>query len=238
MERQPSGFYLSRSEEKKLLGAAAAAVETDFPNPERIDCPEPRSVRDLARRRIPITETAGLVDHIATCAPCFDAYSRFRRQCKRVRAGSVVVVAVTGILALTLWRPHVSSLFPYRQPTAMVNPSTPSETATVDFRELSPTRSAEPQRHNPQTPRLRNVKLDLTVLLPFGTEDGEYSIEVRNASGEVVVQAVGRARWNGTAETLATKLDLRNLPAGRCTMALRASGSAWHVYPLILGDVN
>ena len=49
------------------------------------------------------------------------------------------------------------------------------------------------------------MKLDLAVLLPLGTEDGEYSIEVRNAWGEVVVQAVGRARWNGTAEMLAAK---------------------------------
>src|SRR5579872_6227513 len=115
MEREPTDSYLSNREEKNLLHAAAAAVRTDFPNPDHRGCPDPSAVRKLARRSIPLRETSGLVDHIATCAPCFEAYTRFRRHFRLARAGGPTLLGVAGLVALTAWWPHAQTHGPHQR---------------------------------------------------------------------------------------------------------------------------
>src|SRR5579864_6719032 len=73
----------SRRQERNLLRAAADAARSEFDSPERIDCPAPHTVELLARRSSSITETPDLIDHIATCSPCFVEYSRYRSVYKR-----------------------------------------------------------------------------------------------------------------------------------------------------------
>jgi hypothetical protein len=115
--------------------------------------------------------------------------------------------------------------------------SIPVTIATLDLGEISPTRSTEPRGSAEQAPHLQKAYLDLTILLPLGTEDGEYAIELRNQAGDALTRSTGKARWDGTAETLATKLDLRALAVGRYTVALREAGSSWRTYPVILEDL-
>jgi hypothetical protein len=237
MERERTDLHFSKGQEKRLLNAAAAAIGMDFPNPERLGCPEPYAIRDLAYRQTPLMETGELVDHIATCAPCFDAYSLFRRRRRLSRAGGTIMLAA-GVLAFALLWHHALSPIPHPQLPAAGTAAPPVERATLDYREISPTRTVEPHLHIDKAPDLPKANLDLTILLPLGTEDGEYLVEVRTLSGDVVSHAMGRAEWNGSAETLATKLDLRNLGAGRYSLALRATVSSWHVYPLNLQNVK
>jgi hypothetical protein len=236
MEGHRAEQHLTRSQEKRLLRAAAAAIKTEFPNLERCGCPELAAVRNLAQRRIPLPETGDLVDHIATCALCFDAYTRFRRRRRAVRVGGPILAFVVCMIVLALLWPHRASPVPIRPPLIAELPTVPVRKATLDYRGTSPTRSAESQYRPGEAPRLPRAVVDLSILLPIGTEDGAYSVELRASSTRAVIRANGTAKWDGRAETLATRVDLRQLAAGEYALALRKDGSSWRTYRVILEE--
>ena len=231
--------HFTRSQERRLLRTAAVAIKVEFPNPDRCGCPDAEIVRSLALRRIPLSQTGDLVDHIATCAPCFDAYTRFRRRRRNVRVIAPMVVGVICLIALALLS------FPHRVPPAQSRqqllanlPPVPVRPVTIDYRQTSPTRSPELQLRVGETPRLSRGVLDLTILLPVGTEDGEYSIELRTSGTQAVVHASGSAKWDGHAVTLATRVDIRQVAAGVYTLALSKDGASWRTYRVIVEELK
>lgn len=231
--RQVDG--LRHRQEKQLLKAVAAAIETEFPNPMRSGCPEPATVRRLAQRRIALSETANLVDHIATCAPCFDAYTRARRRSRLVKVGAPLLSAVV-LFALAIWFSHRTSPGPSTHQLIADLPPVSVTRATLDYRETSFVRSGESQTISEQPPHVPRAVLDLTVLLPLGTEDGEYSVELRSGETRPMLHATGTAVWDGHAVALTTRVDLRRLVAGPYTLALRKSDSSWRTYRLTLEE--
>lgn len=228
--------HFTERQETALLKAAAAAVREGFPNTEHPGCPELKIIRDLAHRRIPLDETGPLVDHIATCSPCFLAYNRYRNRYRSTRRIGPIVTVVVCLLALALTWWTRTPRIPVRHSSPLpMSPDTVLR-ATLDYRTASPVRSSEPIGHQDTPQHLSKRLIDLVVLLPFGTEDGDYSIEIRGASGQVVVQAPASARWNGTAEELKTRIDCRPLAAGQYTFALQRPGSTWRTYELVLEE--
>ena len=237
MEEYRPEQHFTRNQEKQLLSGVAAAIKTEFPNPNRCGCPEAEAVRNLARRRIPLPETGALVDHIATCAPCFDAYTRFRHRRRAVRVAGPIVVAVICLIALAvLWSDRVHHGGPAKPAIAQLR--APVRKLTIDWRGTSTTRSVESQRSTVPTPQLPLAWLDLTILLPIGTEDGEYSAEFRAPRVGVVAKSDGTAKWDGNAETLSLRVDLRALTAGEYVLALRKDGSSWRTYSVILEEIK
>jgi hypothetical protein len=231
--------HLARSQERLLLRAVAAAIKADFPNPERCGCPDAETVRSLAQRRIPLSQTGDLVDHIATCAPCFDAYSRVRRRRRIVRVIGPVVVGIICFTALALLSsPHRVPPTQPRQQLLANLPPVPVRPVTLDYRLTSPTRSPDLQVRAGKALRLPRGILDLTILLPVGTEDGEYSIELRTSGTQAVVHVSGPAKWDGHAVILATRVDIRQVAAGVYTLALRKDGASWRTYRVIVEELK
>jgi hypothetical protein len=110
-----------------------------------------------------------------------------------------------------------------------------SPQAVLDFRNRTVERSDRKKSPNqPSAPHLRRALLDLSIKLPIGVEDGPYSVQFRTQVGQSVVNATGKAAWDGEAETLATEVDLRNLPPAEYILAIRSGTSAWRVYPVVL----
>ena len=83
MQMNDSDKGLSRRQENNLLKAADAVARSEFANPEREGCPGSETLSLLARRRPSLVESADLIDHIGTCSPCFNEYSRCRAAYKR-----------------------------------------------------------------------------------------------------------------------------------------------------------
>jgi hypothetical protein len=81
---------------------------------------------------------------------------------------------------------------------------------------------------------LARRRLALTILLPIGTEDGRYTVQIRSASGEIVAQANGIAAWTGGAEKLNINLDLTPLSAGAYMIAIQAADGSPRTYPVLL----
>jgi hypothetical protein len=233
-EHLASEPIITDRQERQLLKALSAAIRSELRNPDRRGCPTVAAVRQLARRGLSVDDTGDLVDHVATCAHCFEAYMQYRRRRRIARVGGPVVAFVTALIGLAvfwhLWAPINST----RHPQTAHFPIPPILKASIDYREGSPTRSPDVPAGAARTPRLQMELLDLTILLPFGTEDGQYAIEIRSSSGKTMMKASGAMQWNGTAEAVTVKLDLRQLSPGDYTIALRSGDASWRAYPLIL----
>ena len=67
--------------EKELLDAFDRVLHEDFPNPQRIDCPEHQVLLKLAQQPSD-AQLSHLVDHVRRCAPCFDELKELRRKAR------------------------------------------------------------------------------------------------------------------------------------------------------------
>ena len=229
--------YFTHRQERQLLRAVAEEIQSEFPNLERRGCPAADAIHQLARRRISLIEADDLVDHIVSCAPCFDTYKRYRSR-RFARVGGLTLSALVILILIgmaVLWHNRTTHGNRPNQQTAHV-PAPPIFNASIDYREIAPTRSPDVQVSPARTPRLQRALLNLTILMPFGSEDGEYAIEIRGLAGDPMVATSGVAKWTGVAEVLSVRLDLLSLAAGEYTLALRRSGASWHSYPLILEE--
>lgn len=229
-EKQPSR-YPARRDERRLLRIAAQSVEADFPNPERLGCPGSDSLKAIARRRISLSQADDVVDHIATCAPCFDEYANHRRR-HRLRVVGIPALAFAAILMVVfvVWRfAPAHQLLPEVAKVSVLK-------ATLDFRNRTVERSDRPQSPNTtEVPHLRRAVLDITIKLPIGTEDGPYSVQFRTRIDQPVVNTTGTVTWDGSAETLTGRVDLRSLAPGEYTLGIRRNGSSsWRIYSVIL----
>jgi hypothetical protein len=67
--------------EAELIDALETIVHRDFPNPQRIGCPERDSLVGLAECRTG-PQSALALAHIRRCAPCFDEVRELRKGTK------------------------------------------------------------------------------------------------------------------------------------------------------------
>jgi hypothetical protein len=107
-------------------------------------------------------------------------------------------------------------------------------TATLDYRAWTTERSEYPRTRATEIPHLTRARLNLTIKLPIGTEDGVFTVQFRTSSNESVAEATGTATWDGTAEALKVSADLRGVPAGRYTVAIQSRNSSVRLYPVVL----
>jgi hypothetical protein len=107
------------------------------------------------------------------------------------------------------------------------------EPATLDMRDLSPTRGAEDAPS--AKPRLLPRKpLDLTVLLPAGSLEGTYELQLLDKADHQLLQAEGRADIRDGLTIMRVRLDLRWYPAGDYRVRERRAPGGWISCPLKL----
>ena len=235
MARTMAKPKFARSSESELLRSATDAVPLDFPNPERIGCPESSTLDAIAGRHLSVPNIDDVVDHIATCSPCFVIYSLYRKKyCSRNnRNRSITAAAVLAALIATWYFGHPFLSVPGRN-TTQISEVAPSA-AVLDFHDRTLERSDQVQTPGPtQTPHLRRSLLNLQIRLPLGTEDGQYALQFRNAAGAITAQTTGTAKWDGTIETLSARIDLRTVEPGPYTLAVRKGASSWHHYSVFV----
>jgi len=224
----------SRRQERNLLRAAADAARSEFDSPERIDCPAPHTVESLARRSSSLTETPDLIDHIATCSPCFVEYSRYRAAYKRrIRIySSLASAAALVVIWLALIR-----LFPVGQTSISRNEIARGGeplARILDLRMSSVPRGDTPAPQAAEAPRLPRARLDLSIYLPVGSEEGIYEIALVGASGQSVLTSSGEAKLQNFVDVLTAKLDLTGLARGPYELRLRRVQGQWNSYPIAL----
>lgn len=235
MPQDPGRTNFAQHGEAALLRLAIQALPTDFPNSERLSCPNISDLKALAERRISSTGLDDIVDHIASCSPCFAAYSLYRKQ-HRSRSIARHAVIVAFVLGVVLAAGYIG------WPSFLSRPHAPEQVGTklpapvlLDFSNMSAERS---DRVLPQVPvvvpHLQRALLDIQILLPLGTEDGQYSLEFRDLAGAIADQASGTATWDGTKEKYSAQIDLRKFRPGQYTLVLRKDNSSPRQYSVIV----
>jgi hypothetical protein len=226
---------VTRRQERRFLEMASEAVRSDFPNPERLGCPGSVALEAIARHHVSFSEAEDVVDHIATCAPCFVEYTGYRRRYRVRVVGTMLLACVAGLVAIAfLWRfvPRHRSV---QERIVAHDTDNSIPKATLDFRDKTVQRSGRPQPTNStDIPHLRRALLNIAIKLPMGMEDGRYAVELRTDRNQAAVDAKGIAAWDGSAETLNVTIDLRHLKSGQYRLDVRHDGSSWHEYLVVV----
>jgi hypothetical protein len=222
-------------DETDLLRAATEALPAVFPNPERLSCPEATTLEAIAGRCLSFPDIDNLLDHIATCSPCFTAYTVYRAEycSRRDRRRYVAVVAVLTVVIAAgyIGRRVLSPTHRLPEQISEVAPLT----AVLDFHNRTSERSVQAPVSEPEvTPHLRRALFNVQILLPLGTEDGQYSVQLRNNAGGIATQSTGIAKWDGATEALSARIDLRRVEPGQYTLAVRTGTASWRLYSIFV----
>src|SRR5262249_34577543 len=158
-----------------------------------------------------------LVDHVATCSPCFQTYRR-RRSVYRWRVRTIQVIAsLVGIVLLTvgsrgipassgLYSPIAETLARFRTPPKQMT------SRVLDLRMQGATRGASSGLADVNALKLPRVPLALTILLRIGSDKGKYDVVLTGPRDSVA--AAGNARMQDFAQALPVSIDLSGLQPG------------------------
>src|ERR1700748_367660 len=166
---------------EELQDIVQQAILREFPNPERKGCSGTESLRQLANRPRPTRDAVW--EHVTHCSPCYQEFLDLRSQVKmelerrrrailsrRVVVAAIVVVLAGGGIATY----EISQRSAFHNPPA----AGPYESASLDLKDRSVTRSVEKQAPKAQSLILPAKRLDLSIFLPIGSESGHYEVQL------------------------------------------------------------
>jgi hypothetical protein len=222
---------------EELQDIVQQAILREFPNPERKGCPGPVSLRELANRPRPTRDAVW--EHVTHCSPCYQEFLDLRTQVKiqlerrrrgvlrrRIAIAAVVVVLAGGAIVT----------YEISQRGAFPNPPAagPYESASLDLKDRSVTRSVEKQAPKAQPLNLPANRLDLSIFLPIGSEPGRYDVQLLKKIDEPLLSVSGEATVQNGTTILRARLDLTGQPAGSFLVGLRQPPSDWTYYPVTI----
>jgi hypothetical protein len=245
---------LSKREDRALHQALASVVLTQFPNPQRKDCPGTSILRTIATKKIPMSDSAH--DHVGSCSPCFSELTEIREALHRrslIWATGTASVAVLAIAVLVFYFGFHRVGSPLRQEA--VQPRLPTQTpqvdepnrgrppsqpdyvaATLDLRNASVTRTVQSSgsTSNPMPIDIPRGMLALTVELPIGSEAGSYQVELRRANQPTISATEAQAKIDNGITKLVFNIDTRSVPSGEYQFSWRLADFSWRNYPVLI----
>ena len=215
----------------RLAAAVQQTILSSFPNPDRVGCPGDLRLREVAARRTIVEDDDW--QHITHCSPCYaeflGAKDEIRRLGRRERilrliGGTSLLVLVAAIGAYRYWGESRAS-----QEIASVA----FEPATLNLRDSSGTRG-DGNSVQEEVPVLPRRPLDLTIILPFGSEPGRYRFEWVDERGQVLMTGSGSASIHNGDTSLAARSNTSAFRAGDYKIGLRQQSFDWVLYPVRL----
>jgi hypothetical protein len=208
-------------EEKRMLDLLGKGLSRDFPNPQRVGCPDSALLRRIALRRVPLSEADRWLNHFSSCSPCFQEFTQFREQAvQRRRTQVCLAAAAVLIFAVAGW------LWVHTRPAVQT-----SATVVLDLRERSLTRGENPKGAKEGDLEIPRTARHLIVDLPLGSKEGSYDLALLNEAGDEVLRATGTATLEDHVVILNADIDIRNLSPGFYFVGLRQLGPEWSRYP-------
>ena len=206
------------------------------PNPERVGCPPRETLVGLARRVQPLGDPA--YEHLVKCSPCYREFralqeslpaqttrrSAWSRGWMAVAAGAILVAGLTAA-----WFYRTAEL-PSSEPTGVSQSQIAELRTELDLRKYSVLRS-EQSADTPEPVTLPIGVVEVTLLLPVGSEPGEYEIQVLDSDLKSKAAARSAAEIRDFVTTIRVTLDLRAVPTGAYQLAVRRDGDNWRMFP-------
>jgi hypothetical protein len=194
------------------------------PNPERVGCPGEKVIRRAARGGLPLNHP--VYDHLASCSECYresrawqaSRKSRFRPQ--PFAAAAVVLILLAG------------GVYVGRNRIAGPSAGVPKE-VVLDYQNEGVSRS-ESGDTSSQMRTLPHGPVDLTLVLPTGSEAGPYEFRLLRSDGKAVMSTTATALMKDFALRLHIALDLRSLEPGQYTVQTRRAGEDWDSHLVVV----
>jgi hypothetical protein len=245
---------LSKREDRALHRALASVVLTQYPNPERKNCPGTPVLRAIATKSIPMRNPAH--EHVGACSPCFSELTDIRRTLHRrnlwamgTTAAAVLILAAVLVAYFDFLRVDspareqaVQPVGPTRVPqpgdSSPTAPPSPAEyeMALLDLRNASATRTVQPSGSSSsvQPVEIPRGLLALTIQLPIGSEAGSYEVEIRKANKPAIWTVQGQAIIERGMTKLIINVDASSIQPGDYEFAWRLVDFEWRVYPIMI----
>lgn len=209
------------------------------PNPDRVGCPPREVLPALARKQRPIDDP-GYV-HLAHCSDCFMAVRALQQsaESRKRRGGPIgrwmmiaaIIILTTGVGVWLVGRSGEDRIEQRGTSTSLAAVATTF--IEIDLRD----RAIERGDQNTATAQpllLPRNRLNITVLLPSGSEPGAYELKLTDADGDLRTSASGSATLREFVTTLQLDLDLSALRPGLYQFGLRHESEGWRFYPATL----
>ena len=210
-------------DEKRILDVLTRGLSREFPNPDRVGCPDSAVLRGIAFRKLRLAEVDQWLNHLSSCSPCYQEFTELREKAASQRRRTQVWFAVAAVLILTvagwLWvrtRQQVQ----------------PPETAVLDLRGLSVTRGENPNSTTQPSLELHRSAKHLVLDLPVGSAEGTYDVALLSETGTQLLNATGTVQLQNHVVVLRAEVDLGNVRPGAYLLALRQPGLEWTRYPV------
>ena len=202
------------------------------PNPDRIGCPPSDALRALATKQRPIEDPA--YEHLAQCSPCYREFRQFQKAVARPdhRKAYFAAAAAVGLVFLGASRYVITDNKRQHQPAEVRNtkPDVPTvKVLTADLRNASPTRGSIPAATG-ESVKLSRDLVQVTVILPVGSEPGRYNVRLLRDSEKVAAASAAEASIVNFATTLTATLDLRAIEPAVYQLELKRAGEHADTY--------
>ena len=243
MSQTPTPEKLSRRREQEFIAAAARVLRTGFPNPERTGCPPQEGLQSVARKERGSVESQNILEHLTCCSECFTEYEGLLRK-ERVSKSLRILALCASLLitvGLAVWFYAFRGESGLQPPKPVIvqkepppqAPPTPFQVALVDLRNRSPVRGEQGSPSDSTVvASLPTRRLDLSVYLPIGSEEGQYEIQILREAETPLVALSGSATLKDHNVVLRLRTDLTGLDPGRYLLGLRKGNFRWTYYPI------
>lgn len=237
MAQNPMNRSVHSGDVEELLELARRQAETEFPNPDRVDCPDPAVLRTMASGGRSPSESVG---HVLRCSPCYGQYIEFQRLARarrRIRFGLAGLATAAAVLVGLYFGRAGSTpqIAPGSQPRIEVARVAPQEKipVTVNLAQFAVSRGDDSRRVRLPA-RLPAKRLLVTFQMPFGVEAGIYRVRLTQQSGPVMEEKTVRARFRDGVAFFELEFEAEGLAGKRVTLSVQPNGLSRREYPLLV----
>lgn len=206
------------------------------PNPERVGCPGAEVLADLAARRRPIGDPG--YEHLLECSPCYREFRVLQAARSNESVGHAdgsrtrwVAIAATALLVSGIamaWFLLGRQQAP-REVASAGREGTPAVIAEIDLRPFGASRNDQGTT-NVTPVSLPASRVEVTLLLPVGSEPGAYDVQLLDGDLKSFASSRGDGEIENYITTLRAALDLRSVPGGTYSLAIRRQGESWRMF--------
>lgn len=200
-----------------------------YPTPERKGCPDSDVIRAMANREVPHGEPRW--EHIWHCSPCFAEFKELRdarRAQQRRRHFNIWLTFAAIVVCIVVIFFGIRQVTRTRSPNAQIVANNQRGTVgELDFRNPVVERDVGAEDAKDQV--LAKSTRELEIILPMGSEAGDYALEIRTAArmNEPIAKYRGEAPSAGAGlMKLRAQVDLSPLAPGHYVAAWQQLGAA------------
>jgi hypothetical protein len=249
---------LSKAEERWFAENMRRVLSSEYPNPNRIGCPDRKIIRDLAfHKKVVDPETFGQISHhMFKCSECYretlgfvEEYKKERKQRRKRLAYAIAASILIAVGIWSFWQFHPKQeivekpvVSPQPAPVVpLIADSSTQKTKPPQIVQYEPALIELPIKYRgsvgaPEQPMvIKRGHLQLEIRLPLGSPEGIYKLRILDRSEQVRNTAEGNVRLVNGITSFKVNIDTSHLSPGNYKLSiLEPSFDEWDAFSIRL----